>query len=266
LHLRNSVTKNKGIRRKYMETKGIIKKSKLYLDSEQQCREPKEAFERIEKPYTNMNAKSPSQGTMDNTDAYSTCQACSGPTDTTMGRCLEKRSWSRQPPSALRLPTFRPSAIKEERSSRNLTIRDRYCAPFFIFIFKGTRSVPELTSRDTSGRDGGAIRLPGGRGGGLGLIAPLGACFTGLCSNTMSSALDLDNTLSYLTHAESEILLGDGEPIGIVLGDTLGLSFAAAMDRMFRLGAVRIPIASRLSLIALREKAGSWGFSDHPNC
>jgi len=56
LHLRNSVTKNKGIQRKYKETKGIIKKFNLYPNSEQQYRELKEAFERIEKPYTNRNS------------------------------------------------------------------------------------------------------------------------------------------------------------------------------------------------------------------
>jgi len=53
LYLPNSVTKNKGIQRKYMQTKGIIKKYDLYPDSEQQYRELKEAFERVEKPYTN---------------------------------------------------------------------------------------------------------------------------------------------------------------------------------------------------------------------
>jgi len=52
LYLPNSVTKNKGIQSKYIETKGIIKKYNLYPDSEQ-YRELKEAFERIEKPYTN---------------------------------------------------------------------------------------------------------------------------------------------------------------------------------------------------------------------
>jgi len=57
LHLRNSVTKNKGIQRKYMETKGIIKKFNLYPNSEQQYRELKEAFERIEKPYTNTKTR-----------------------------------------------------------------------------------------------------------------------------------------------------------------------------------------------------------------
>jgi len=36
-----------------METKGIIKKSNLDPNSEQQYRELGEAFERIEKPYTN---------------------------------------------------------------------------------------------------------------------------------------------------------------------------------------------------------------------